>query len=431
MLTAPRSAAVIALAPLLLGLSSWARGAEPRGDAARPEPNSRLAQLVEQLASPRYGLREAAVKELAERHDAAPILRWALRSRDPDVVRQAQRALTLNEELKQKRSLERALRWGRAGRVDLMIDALVLWDGPSNSLEYWQSIVDIARVLAKPADNRYLTTFKWSQLERKNSLLLRNDIIDDPASRALQALPYSETATLGDARMGDWIGYARCERARVNSHARASVIVASDSVEIPRGHTHCILLTNGDITTGQLSYAIVICGGAIRAPEGSGAFRLDGSLAVARRWEPNDRWNDFQNSVLLCAETYKRPPKTCNFAVEKSIIEDGKPFDFIRSFDPTEVGVRVKATDLQVVVDRVAQAKPFAQAGLKAGDIVIEIDGKKVDTPERFRALVRQGVVREKASVKYQRDGRTVVVNVALPEIPEYLPPPRVAAHVP
>lgn len=410
---------------ILIGIAQAIYAGDPVRDARAPVPGQqKLDDLIRQLGDPRYPVREAAAKELTERIDAVPLLEKALKSSDAEIARQAGRVLEANKGRRQRRALQRALNWGKAGRIDLMIDALAIWDGPKDSEEYWQSVIDIARLLAKPADDRYVKAHNISALE-KDALLLRS-VITDFRSRGLPAVPYFSKAIIDEASRTEWLGYARCETARIRCPANASAVVASDSVVIDGTCRSSIVLSNGDVECSESFCSIIICGGTIRPSDGSPLFRLTGSLVIARRWQPHGKYNDFSGSVLLCAEPYERPSKKVRFSTERSVIEDGKPLDFIKWFDPIEVGVRVAERDKQVVIDRAEPVKPFARAGLKAGDVIVAVDGKEPGTAEGFRRLVRKGVVREKVVVTFRRAGKLQEVTVRLPEVPEYLPPPRV-----
>lgn len=423
-----RAAGLSLVTAILVGEAVAARGGDPAVPGQPSRGEQRLEELIRQLGSPRYRIREAAAKELTDRPDTVPALERALKSPDPEVVHQAERILGRKREFQRRRALERAVAWGKAGRADLMIDALVMWDGPKDSEEYWQTVIDLAHHLIRPAEERYIKAHNRGLIvgDPDDCPFLRR-VYKDLHGMNLEAILYRSGEVVDEDKRpgGDWVGYARCGRARFANYITASAVVASDSVALS-GPRSSIILANGDVDICEAQHGIIIAGGTIRARESSPFFRLTGSLVVARKWEPHSKYNDFTHSVLLCAERYERPLKKVRFAVEKSIIEDGKPLDFFKWFDPIEVGVRVKEHDKELVIDRVAPGKPFARAGLKAGDVIVEVDGQKTDTAERFRGLLRKGVVREKAIVKFRRDGKAQEVTVPLPEIPEYLPPPRV-----
>ena len=57
---------------------------------------------------------------------------------------------------------------------------------------------------------------------------------------------------------------------------------------------------------------------------------------------------------------------------------------------------------------------PAAQAGLKAGDIIIEIDGRAITSPEELIVAVRSHSVGEKISVTYKRAGVSKTISLTL-----------------
>lgn len=71
-----------------------------------------------------------------------------------------------------------------------------------------------------------------------------------------------------------------------------------------------------------------------------------------------------------------------------------------------------------VVLSAIHDASPFAKSGLQAGDVVLEVDGKPVNSPPEmlFRMSVRG--IGEQADITYARDGKRRKTRVAM------IPPP-------
>ena len=69
-----------------------------------------------------------------------------------------------------------------------------------------------------------------------------------------------------------------------------------------------------------------------------------------------------------------------------------------------------------VLVTGVNEDSPAAQAGIKAGDIVLEFGGEAVRDGGDLRGAVRRAKGGETVAMKVHRDGRSVDVQVALPE---------------
>ena len=80
------------------------------------------------------------------------------------------------------------------------------------------------------------------------------------------------------------------------------------------------------------------------------------------------------------------------------------------------LGVMVKAERGTVTVSNYKLRGAFAEAGVEIGDIILEVNGKKPDSPESLRRLLRDALAIGDATVKLQRGDKTETVKVALPE---------------
>ncbi|MBV8070051.1 MAG: PDZ domain-containing protein [Acidobacteriaceae bacterium] len=60
------------------------------------------------------------------------------------------------------------------------------------------------------------------------------------------------------------------------------------------------------------------------------------------------------------------------------------------------------------------EGSPAAQAGFKAGDVLVEFDGKPIDNLYDFTYALRQHKPGDKVRVKVLRDGAPVEADVAL-----------------
>lgn len=70
------------------------------------------------------------------------------------------------------------------------------------------------------------------------------------------------------------------------------------------------------------------------------------------------------------------------------------------------------------LVGGVSPASPAAKAGLEAGDVIIEFNGKKVTDSRNLRLMVAQTPPASKASLKLLRDGKERKLNITLGELP-------------
>jgi serine protease Do len=87
--------------------------------------------------------------------------------------------------------------------------------------------------------------------------------------------------------------------------------------------------------------------------------------------------------------------------------------DLSKAFDlPDENGA---------LVGGVQPGTPAAKAGLKAGDVIIELNGKKVTDSRHFRLMVAQTPPRSKVNLKLLRDGKEKTLTATLGTLPSEL----------
>ena len=75
--------------------------------------------------------------------------------------------------------------------------------------------------------------------------------------------------------------------------------------------------------------------------------------------------------------------------------------------------------DAGVYVQNVSLNGPCGKAGLQRGDVILEVGGTAVNTVADLRAAVAEHKVGDTVTVKYQRNGNTASVDVALEEMPQ------------
>ena len=98
-----------------------------------------------------------------------------------------------------------------------------------------------------------------------------------------------------------------------------------------------------------------------------------------------------------------------------------EPVDAVRASNaespiPGCIGAAVRADGARVVVTAVGPAA--AAAGLRQGDVVMSYNGKKVADVREFERLVLDSAPGSAATVEVMREGRPVVIDVQVNEIP-------------
>ncbi|MER6172582.1 trypsin-like peptidase domain-containing protein [Streptosporangium sp. NPDC001681] len=90
------------------------------------------------------------------------------------------------------------------------------------------------------------------------------------------------------------------------------------------------------------------------------------------------------------------------------------------AIDPTYQGVGVRiATEARQGSQPIEPNGPAAQAGLKPGDVILEVDGVVLQDGNELIALVRNRAPGEKLSVKYQRGGQENTATVTVGTAPD------------
>jgi len=72
-----------------------------------------------------------------------------------------------------------------------------------------------------------------------------------------------------------------------------------------------------------------------------------------------------------------------------------------------------------VLVSEVLDNTPASRAGLKSGDVVLELDGKKVEDVQSFRLAIAALPVGKTVSLKIFRDGKEKDISIKIGELPE------------
>ena len=67
-----------------------------------------------------------------------------------------------------------------------------------------------------------------------------------------------------------------------------------------------------------------------------------------------------------------------------------------------------------VLVESVVKGKPAEQAGILAGDIILEANGEKVSTHEQLVSLVKGCMIGDQLKVKVYRDGKTLDLTIVI-----------------
>jgi serine protease Do len=72
-----------------------------------------------------------------------------------------------------------------------------------------------------------------------------------------------------------------------------------------------------------------------------------------------------------------------------------------------------------VLVTDVSPGSPAEEAGMKRGDVILEIDGREVSNVVSLRNMVAQSVIGSRLKLKTSRDGKEIILYAVIVELPQ------------
>ncbi len=357
-----------------------------------------IDELIAQLGSQDFSLREAAKRRLMEREDAIPALRRACKSADAEVARRAQDILDALSRNGEERDFARLADLAKRGAVDQAIERFVRREKWHDEPACWQVIADLEG--------------KLNDLERKTfgSVSMGPGYkirVTDKDARGFVSQQDLKIVASRPASQEMWKGRAvlRAEEIAKGEEIALSLFALSGNIKVHH-IDDCAVFAGGSIEADDISNALIVCDGDVTVLYGA----LKRSLVIARGTVRCERV--IENArIISCGEVkYKR----AEWVVNSKIVEkEAKPLGFVTFFDPAEVGIKVEKADGGARVKEAAQGKRFAAAGLRAGDLITALDGDAVKDAESFRRLLRARLAVDADMVlKVRRGEQTIPLRV-------------------
>jgi hypothetical protein len=430
------------IAVLCAVLGSAAAFSGPADPFLAPPQSVRVEELVRQLGDPEFAAREAATRELMKHPEAFPAVREASRSSDAEIARRAEVILREFNRLEAVRSLPRIKAHIRDQEPDLFVERVMRYGG--NEDHVWQALTDFGKAtcaLGPP----YTVLVGGRFGKRKESALafLENlDVAQEKKVHGLRALA-SDTRTVTD------IGYYLYRGDSLTVGTRADLILAvmegplrgtqlggmlfvNGGVSVvngpprllglPRDRTlKGVVVCDGDIdfpvpapgivlNLDEIAGAVLVCNGSVKCPKTVGASVI---LAAGNVYFPEGAGI---NRVKVVAGGKIHLPKKYELQDSKLIENVPDPTAPFKFFDLSRVGLEVKAADGGVRVAKAEDKKPFAAAGVRKGDVVAAVDGKKVESVAGFRKQIRTAFVQGDCTLTVRRGAETKEIAVRFPD---------------
>jgi hypothetical protein len=365
-----------------------------------------IAELVKQLGSEDFAEREAATKRLSALVlDPPHELLAAMKSDNQEVRDRATKAAQVMRSNLVATRLPRGRRFAECGQVDLFVAATTVWDLKPEDPRLWEPAQDLGRRLIEKAEMsrepQCPSSFKDFDTYKRLTPPLFTRVNEDYERPDPHPKLYINEAIHAAGVYGatGMINNLIVSRGRVYTKRsiQASVVFANGDVTARNGLIHGIVICDGDVTLtdSQISVGLIVARGNI-----SSKFGADRAVLIAG------------GTVTL-----GKPREGVAEGRQNTIKEkETNPLGYITFFELSTVGVEVSVVDKAVKVAAVEKGKPFADASVWAGDIITEVNGKKPDSPESLRRLLRDALAIGDATVKLQRGDKTETVKVSLPE---------------
>jgi hypothetical protein len=384
-------------------------------DIPPPRPVD-VTALVEQLGSDDFAEREAATKRLSMLPVDAPPpeLVEALRSPNPEVRDRAERALkalrehiVLSRERAALARLPRGERFAKRGQIDLYVASTAASEWKADDDRLWVPAFEIGRTAIAKAG------LKGDY--RPNSGPMGAGVKDFAAFRKLIHNNFVRTDGVFVRGKKEHYVFRGAVLSAGVSEAQwlEGLIVSRGPVNVQKGITNALILATGDVDCGEnLHDAVVICDGdvRVRGTTRSCFIVTRGKITVGKYAHES---TFVTRETVLIEQPRKHIPKGLENVIQEKVV---RPLDYITFFELSTVGVEAKAADGAVRVTAVAEGKPFADAGVRAGDVVASVNGKAPDSPESLRRLLRDALAVGDATITLSRGDKTETVKVSLPE---------------
>jgi hypothetical protein len=403
---------LISLAVVLFLGAALSAADPPPPAPARPEGTAPdVEALIRQLGDPSFELRQAASEKLTDRPEAIPALRKALKSDDPEVARRAEAVLAALLRRGEKQALARLEELAKGGEVDQAIELLVRRPEWVEEAAAWQVMTGLAETLA----NRGAREFGANAVPPPGDGLPAGDFRTyvEKCRPKMQVTGRVEHKFVRRHKV-----VVRAEEIEAGYSTRDLFVAAGPLRSGTDNLTHhcylttCVVLSGGSVAVENASGSLVVCDGDFTAST------ISKCLIVARG---DVRVVHARDCRIIASGSVQFGTSTGNKNTDVKE-KQANPLGFVKWFDPASVGVVVEKAEGGVKVKQADEGKPFARAGLRAGDLVVSADAKTIDSPETFRRLLRARVVMgDEMTLEVRRDGKPVKLTVDLspPEPPK------------
>lgn len=371
-----------------------------QGPAPATDKKNDIDRLIQQLGSDDFEVREEATHKLAGHDDALAKLRQAAKTDDPEVRRRAEQLVELITKRLGDKAVQELLAEVNEEGVDRFIDRMAT-EKDYATAERWAVAYKLAGAAAARA----------SKLSGRQC--------DAPT------LDLSNMPTLTECPRVACNGSKVCINGldRDVTSLSGSLVVSSGSLQHFTGVDHCVLLVNGDMKgctvvtnsvvfcNGNLGYitsvrnSIILCTGEFKGSTGA-----DGNLFDVHKMGRHTSAHD--NVYINLNEVQGAKPADRNQFIQT---KEG-PLRLFTLFDTAMMGIELTAADGGAKVASVRDGSPFAKAGFRKGDLVLQVGKESDASVEAVRKYLRRRAAGDEAVFKVRRGDKDVELTVQVPD---------------
>ncbi|HEX5269280.1 MAG TPA: PDZ domain-containing protein, partial [Gemmataceae bacterium] len=172
---------------------------------------------------------------------------------------------------------------------------------------------------------------------------------------------------------------------------------------------YCAIFSCGSIACNGVDDSLIVCDGDFTAQG-----HVSSSLVIARG-TISCGGGVTGSRLISCGQVRLKYPQAVTGS--KVVEKEPRPLGFVKFFDPADVGITVEPADGGARVKSAEKGKPFAEAGVRAGDLITAVNGQAVKDAESFRRLLRASLAVDGETVlKVRRDKQVSEVRVPAPK---------------
>ncbi|MCI0458544.1 MAG: PDZ domain-containing protein [Gemmataceae bacterium] len=374
-------------------------------------PGCEVQELIRQLGDKQPKVREAATRQLLELKGAETALHAALKSSDPEVARRAAWILKERDRRSGERALARLQEHARHGEVDQAVEILVRRPQWADENTCWQALTGLAAQLIERGRKEFgadlLAKGLWHlpagdfgrYVKRARPLFLTGTRLHPDKDKMFKL------KHLGFVARGTDMILERSARVPYDS----ALIAAAGSFRYDEALDSSVIYSSGPVTMLEIDHSVLVCDGDLKVET------ISNSLVIVR----GDVYcvNPFvvRDSLIILSGRFHLGKPTWALDKKTTKVREQQPdfLGFVKFFDPAREGVEVEPAKGGVRIKAAADGKPFAKAGLAAGDLVVAVNGQPAESPEVFRRLLRRTFVTGETTVlRVERDGKQSEVRV-------------------